>query len=273
MKLKATIPNPCSENWNQMKIGVRSRFCDNCQKNVMDFTSINRHEILEYLLMNRNSRVCGRILPNQLDFSYSDIQIIIQGIPKKHQHSNLSFYILAMSTLMLLSCDEPPTTTKNNQKTELQGQKCETPNQIKEKNIDEPDFSSVTLGEPIFYEENNLTGDIVYTEEVEEQVYSYPTIMPEYQGGVDSLYAFIHANLKYPEWELKNKIEGTVIVKFIIDQNGAIIDPTILKSVEKSKNFNSEVLRIISEMPNWIPGKNNNQNVTTEFRLPISFKI
>ena len=57
--MKFDIPNPCSEDWNKMKIGLNARHCDSCAKDVIDFTQQSREEILTYLLMHNGERdVC-----------------------------------------------------------------------------------------------------------------------------------------------------------------------------------------------------------------------
>ncbi len=91
--MKARIDNPCSEDWNKMKIGLHSRFCDKCEKNVMDFTNKSRQEILEYLLTNYDKRVCGRIYRSQLDFSDTDFLVTIKAISRKNKNPNLAFYL------------------------------------------------------------------------------------------------------------------------------------------------------------------------------------
>ena len=81
------IKNPCTENWNEMKIALSSRFCDNCQKNVIDFTDKSRVEILEYLISNKSESVCGRIYRSQLDFSNTDLFVTIQSLSKNNNTS------------------------------------------------------------------------------------------------------------------------------------------------------------------------------------------
>ena len=57
---KLHIPKPCQENWEAMTITERGRFCQNCQKQVMDFSGKNKGEIIKTLL-HINGPVCGRI--------------------------------------------------------------------------------------------------------------------------------------------------------------------------------------------------------------------
>lgn len=301
MNVKASIPDPCSESWDTMKIGVHSRFCDSCRKNVMDFTTKSRGEILEYLLTNYNKQVCGRIRPSQLDFSHSDLLITIRALTKHHRDSNLSFYLLAAGTLMLTGCTPAPSGKQPEivPKTEVivptipasdsTGQQCALPE--KEKTDSLPERIEITeqnfimgdimvvLPEPppsVTTKDDFLVGFVAMDPTFSERgnsIYRYPEVMPEFAGGIDSLMSYIQGNLHYPKWEQKKKIKGTVYVEFIIDKTGKVRNPVIIESVPGSKNFDSEVIRVIENMPRWIPGKNNGKAVDTEFRLPVKFQL
>src|SRR5690349_18303764 len=91
----------CPENWDKMKIGLVSRYCENCKRDVQDFTTLTREEILQYLLTNRNNKVCGRVFKSQLDYHHEEILVIIESFIKKSRNTNLSFYLLAIGTMML----------------------------------------------------------------------------------------------------------------------------------------------------------------------------
>ena len=97
--------------------------------------------------------------------------------------------------------------------------------------------------------------------------------MPEFPGGIDSLIQFIKINLQYPKWEKENKIEGKVYVRFVVGIEGEILDVKILRSVEGSKNFDTEVIRVINSMQNWIPGEQDGEKVKVQFTLPVNFKL
>ncbi len=85
------------------------------------------------------------------------------------------------------------------------------------------------------------------------------------------LFQFIFDNLKYPEAAKKANIQGTVIVQFSVDTDGSIIEPTILKSL--GGGCDEEVLRMMGQMPKWIPGKKEGKTVKVEMKLPIQFKF
>ncbi len=103
--MNINIPEPCDADWNKMKIGVRSRFCDLCTKHVVDFTKISKTEILEYFInKDKSERTCGHFNQNQLDFSIADLELIIETAKKKK--GNIGFALLAAATLSLASCED-----------------------------------------------------------------------------------------------------------------------------------------------------------------------
>lgn len=98
-------------------------------------------------------------------------------------------------------------------------------------------------------------------------------VMPEFEGGTEALMAYIEKHLKYPRWEKKNKIEGTVYATFVIDEKGNIGSPEILKSVQGSRNFDDEVLKLLKKMPKWKPGMEKGVKTAVQFNLPFRFKL
>jgi protein TonB len=93
-----------------------------------------------------------------------------------------------------------------------------------------------------------------------------------FQWGTSAWSVFISLNLKYPARALKNKVQGTVIVRFTVDQDGKVLFPEITQSVEYS--IDQEALRVIKTSPKWTPAFQNGKNVksfksqTINFRLP-----
>ena len=68
MLSRLKIKEPCNQDWNKMTILDRSKFCQKCKKEVIDFTGWNREEILRVL--NSSEKVCGRVDQSQLKENY-----------------------------------------------------------------------------------------------------------------------------------------------------------------------------------------------------------
>jgi TonB family protein len=106
-------------------------------------------------------------------------------------------------------------------------------------------------------------------EENKDVVYTYVEKMPVFPGGLDALMLFIKTNIKYPKDAEENEISGKVYVQFIIDYNGKVISPTVVRSLHPS--LDAEALRIIRMMPSWVPGQQNGKNVKVKFAIPVNF--
>lgn len=106
----------------------------------------------------------------------------------------------------------------------------------------------------------------------DETVYLEVKTMPEFQGDKDGLLKYMVANVKYPQDAKKKGITGTVFVSFVVDKTGKVIKPTILKGVDPL--LDAEALRVISTMPNWKPGLNDEgKAVNVQFNLPVKFVL
>jgi protein TonB len=98
--------------------------------------------------------------------------------------------------------------------------------------------------------------------------FTYTEKMPK---SSEDLNRYIAANLKYPKLGQIAKIEGKVLVKFIVDEDGAVAEPRVVKGL--GGEFDDEALRVVSEMPYWQPGYQNGTPVRVYFTFPIVFKL
>ncbi len=93
----------------------------------------------------------------------------------------------------------------------------------------------------------------------------------KFPGGDLQMINWINRKLKYPKSARKNKIEGTVMVKFIIEKNGSLSEVRVTRRADK--DLAKEALRIVKKMPKWRPAKINGVPVRSYYYLPINFSL
>lgn len=94
---------------------------------------------------------------------------------------------------------------------------------------------------------------------------------PEFPGGMVELMKWLNANLHYPEGAQSQKIQGKVIVAFIINKDGSISNPHVTTSVHPL--LDREAIRVVKMMPKWKPGMERKTPCRTMFVIPINFKL
>ncbi len=82
---------------------------------------------------------------------------------------------------------------------------------------------------------------------------------------------FLQKNLKYSDIAIENKIIGKVFVSFVIDEKGKPVNIAIMRSL--GFGMDEEVIRVVSMMPVWTPGRYHNREVKTALILPVSFNL
>jgi len=107
--------------------------------------------------------------------------------------------------------------------------------------------------------------------QVEEDVYTIVEESPEFPGGQDSLMSYLSNNIKYPYLAMKTEIQGTVYVTFVIETDGAVSHVKVLRGI--GGGCDEESVRVVKNMPNWIPGKQRGKAVRVQFNLPIRFVL
>ena len=238
-----SIETPCHEDWTKMQIARDGRHCLNCQKNVVDFTQMERHEILEYLYLHKNESVCGRIYKNQIDIDYTDLYVTIEGIAKQSKNKSLPFYLLTTLSLYLASCEEEPKVKNTfsidkSLDTIFVVKDTVPPKPIKDEKVTFTATSGIVLGgistfqEPILsrFETKIYRGSFI--EKFEENTY--------FNTGFSGLKDFIKTNLNYPQSELKKGKKGVVFVQFDIFEDGKLKNLKAIKNTTDSKVLENE---------------------------------
>ena len=105
----------------------------------------------------------------------------------------------------------------------------------------------------------------------ETQIFKVVEVMPEYPGGLDEMYKYIGENIIYPDSAKLNKISGRVFINFVVEKDGEVTNVNCLRGI--GAGCDKEAIRVISEMPNWEPGKQRGEAVRVEYNLPIKFNL
>ena len=90
-------------------------------------------------------------------------------------------------------------------------------------------------------------------------------------SGKTTLTSLLAKNMKYPAQARRMGVEGSVFVSFVIDKNGNISEPQVIKGI--SAECDKEAVRVVGLMPPWKPGKQNGKPVKCRFVLPIKFRL
>ena len=105
----------------------------------------------------------------------------------------------------------------------------------------------------------------------QEQIYTWAEEMPKFPGGDSEMLNFFAKNISYPEIAKRALVEGRVVLSFIINKSGEVIDVSVAKGI--GAGCDEEAMRVLKSMPRWNPGKQNGKPVLTRITIPVVFKL
>lgn len=113
----------------------------------------------------------------------------------------------------------------------------------------------------------------VVEEEEEEanQIFTIVETPPMFPGGEAALLKYVGDNLKYPVIAQENGIQGRVVVSFVVNRDGSIVDAVVMRGVDPS--LDKEALRVVGTLPKWEPGKQRGKPVRVRYTLPVQFRL
>jgi TonB family protein len=122
--------------------------------------------------------------------------------------------------------------------------------------------------------ESNKTTGIVAEENIKEaEIAPFVVVeeMPKFPGGDNELLKYIAGNTQYPAAAKANKIQGRVIIRFCVTENGAVNRISVLKGVDPE--LDKEAIRVVETLPAFEPGRQGGKAVPVWYMVPISFTI
>ena len=93
----------------------------------------------------------------------------------------------------------------------------------------------------------------------------------QFPGGVHNLMLYIRENMEYPEEAKEDGVQGRVFIKFIVRKDGSIDNINVTRSLDPL--LDKEAIRLVENMPNWIPAQNQGRIVNSFFTIPILFRL
>lgn len=133
-------------------------------------------------------------------------------------------------------------------------------------------MKKIFLAAIIFFSTNAVFGQPKDLDQEED--WTIVDVAPSFPGGYGKFYSYINKNLKYPKDAKKKRIEGRVLVEFIIDSTGYILTDSTKVIQSLFDSCDNEAMRLVNESPQWNPGRQTkfNKNVRVRMRMPIEFK-
>lgn len=108
-------------------------------------------------------------------------------------------------------------------------------------------------------------------DDVKEEMFIHFEHDPEFPGGHAALMKFMSDSLRYPVTAMQTGLQGRVILKFIVNEDGTLSDIQVIRSIDPE--LDKEAVRLVKTMPEWNPGLEKGEKVKMEFTLPIIFRL
>ena len=105
----------------------------------------------------------------------------------------------------------------------------------------------------------------------ENTIFQVVQEMPEFPGGMAECMKWLGKNVKYPATAMEKGVQGRVIIQFVVNRDGSISEASVARGIDP--DLDKEALRVVSAMPNWIPGKQRGQAVRVKYTLPVMFRL
>jgi len=103
-----------------------------------------------------------------------------------------------------------------------------------------------------------------------ERLFMKVEVESEYPGGPPAWQRYLHKNFNYPEEAVNNDIQGTVVVRFIVDREGNVSD---VEAISGPNELRDEAMRVIRKSGKWVPTLQNGRQVKSYKSQSVQFKI
>lgn len=109
------------------------------------------------------------------------------------------------------------------------------------------------------------------TKAQDDEVFNVVEKQPQFPGGEPARMQYLQQNLNYPKKAREAGIQGTVFITFVVEKDGSLSNVRILRGI--GGGCDEECLRVVRDMPDWEPGKQDGETVRVQFNMPVKFKL
>ena len=106
---------------------------------------------------------------------------------------------------------------------------------------------------------------------LDNQLFGVVDESAQFPGGDEACLKWLSEHIKYPSICREQGVQGRVIVSFVVNKDGSIVDVKTLRSPDE--NLAKEAERLVKIMPKWKPARQGNKTMRSRFQLPIQFRL
>ena len=105
----------------------------------------------------------------------------------------------------------------------------------------------------------------------DDRIYEMVEENAQFPGGDEECFKWLSEHIKYPSICQEQCVQGRVIVNFVVNKDGSIVDVKTVRSPDN--NLTKEAERVVKMMPKWKPARQGNKPVRSRFTLPVMFRL
>ena len=118
--------------------------------------------------------------------------------------------------------------------------------------------------------DTTVTIDTSLTARDIDKAFKKVEIESKFPGGERAWINFLQENLTYPKKAVRKKVQGTVVLQFIVDRDGTVSD---IEAISGPEELQQGAIDVLKKTPNWIPATQGGRKVKSYKKQPIVFRI
>ena len=138
--------------------------------------------------------------------------------------------------------------------------------------IDDPVFTDAGIKEGGTYSIDKWAERVENETDSIDRIFIKVEDMPKFNGGdITEFWKYVQAHVIYPEQARELGLQGRIIVNFVVDQKGEIVNIDLIRKIHPL--LDNEVAKTLNEAPLWVPGQQRGRPVKVSFSMPVIFRL